>query len=76
MAGDGYAKMHAVDVQARADMLESVAGLDEAGMEREIAFGLAAVDARDAATMRWVVCLLARRVAELDGQEFVGAMPV
>ena len=62
---NGYERMHPVPVQARADMLESVAGLDDEGMDRELAFGASALDLGDAESCRWLICLLARRVDEV-----------
>lgn len=65
---DGYAEMHPVGIQVRADMLESVAGLaDDLELEREWYFALSAYDWNDPATLRWITALAARRIDELEG---------
>lgn len=62
---NGYAECHPVVIEVRADMLESVAGLDEQGMKRELVFARAALDLSDPGSMRWLAALLARKISEV-----------
>lgn len=67
MTENGYAKLHPVPLRVRADMLESVAGLDAAGLDRELSFAVGTLNLSDPGSCRWLVCLLARRVDECEG---------
>jgi hypothetical protein len=63
---NGYEQMHRLGIEARADMLESVAGMDRWRVLSEIGFACAALDVDDAATLRWLACLCERRVDDLS----------
>ena len=66
---NGYAKRHAVEITARADMLETVAGYENSErVDREIAFATSALDLTDPESCRWLACLLARRIDELEAK--------
>lgn len=64
---NGYATMHRLSIEARADMQETVAGFeDEARTRAELWFALQSADADDGATLRWLACVLERRLDELS----------
>lgn len=62
---NGYEKPTPLGLEVRADMLETVAGYDEHDMAREITFAKGMTDWHDAASLRWLACLIARRVDEI-----------
>lgn len=65
-AATGYTALRPVEVMAEAQMLESVAGYTAADMSRELAFGVSTLDLDSSESIRWLLCLLARRLAEVD----------
>lgn len=63
---NGYATMHKLGIEARADMLETVAGFADGTRTRaELWFATQAADADDPATLRWLACVIERRLDEL-----------
>lgn len=63
---DGYAKHHPLTLTVRADMLESVSGLTDNDLHKEIAFGVSTLDVNDPESLRWLACLCERRVFDLE----------
>lgn len=61
---NGYARLHPVGIQVRADMLETVAGF--AHINSELLGAIEAVDTEDADSMRWLAALMARRIDEIE----------
>ncbi len=66
---NGYSEHHALDLTARADMLESVGGYGEGRFLLELRFAATNLDNLDVESCRWLACLLERRVAELTYNE-------
>ena len=62
---NGYAMLCSLDAQVRADTLESVYGFSPADFEKELAFAMGMTDLNDVDSIRWLMALLNRRVAEL-----------
>lgn len=63
---NGYATPCRLTIEARADMLETVAGFDnEARTRAELWFAIQSADADDPATLRWLACVLERRLDEI-----------
>lgn len=60
----GYDRPHMLSIWARADMLEILAGKDDA--ERELVFALGAADSDDSDTLRWLAVCIETRLAELE----------
>lgn len=66
MTANGYAAMIRLGITARADMLETVAGFqDEPRTRAELWFAIQSADADDPDTLRWLACVLERRLDEL-----------
>ena len=63
---NGYTKHYPIDLTTEAHMLETVAGYSEGDVMRELAFAVLTLDAYDPASLRWLACLCARRVGDLD----------
>jgi hypothetical protein len=64
----GYAKMHRLDIEARADMIETVAGYEDDGRKvlRELSFAIGTLDENDPASLRWLACLIERRLVDIE----------
>jgi hypothetical protein len=58
--------MHRLSLDARADMLESAAGLTEARVREELSYAARTLDKNDPDALRWLACLCERRVADLS----------
>jgi hypothetical protein len=63
---NGYERMHRLSIEARADMLESVAGMDSYQVTRELAFAALSLDENDDGALRWMACLCERRIEDLS----------
>jgi hypothetical protein len=64
---NGYTKMHRLDIEARADMIETVAGMEGDGwrVKRELLYAMGDADYDDADSLRWLACVIERRLIEL-----------
>jgi hypothetical protein len=62
---NGYETMHRLRIEARADMLESAAGLTVGRVREELAHAARTLDENDDASLRWLACLCERRIDDL-----------
>lgn len=63
---NGHSKLHPVGIDVRADMLESVAGMSDERVRRELAFAVHAMSENDPDSMRWLSALLARCIDNIE----------
>lgn len=65
---NGYAKMHRLDIEARADMIETVAGFEDDSwrVRRELHYAIDHMEDSDPDSLRWLACVIERRLLDLS----------
>jgi hypothetical protein len=63
---NGYTEHHPIGLTAEAQMLESAAGYTVARVRRELGYAIQTLERDDPDSLRWLVCLCARRVDDIE----------
>jgi hypothetical protein len=63
---NGYKRLHALDILARAETIETVAGYTREDVERELHFALRMTDENDRDSLVWLACLIERRIVDIS----------